>query len=130
LPDWLWSYTYPHNVLEIGKPIQGCLGKYCMELVNPVYPTPLYETIACTILFFVLWFLRKKMRPAGTLFALYLVLNGIERFFIEKIRVNNRLDIFGLHPTQAEVISLGLIIVGAIIWIFLYTKYRTTVNKV
>jgi prolipoprotein diacylglyceryltransferase len=70
------------------------------------------------------------MRPAGTLFALYLVLNGIERFFIEKIRVNNRLDIFGLHPTQAEVISLGLIIVGAIIWIFLYTKYRTTVNKV
>ena len=130
LPDWLWSYTYPHNVLEIGRPIAGCTTKYCMELVNPVYPTPLYEIIVCVILFFILWIVRKRMRPAGTLFALYLILNGIERFFIEKIRVNNRLDIFGLHPTQAEVISLGLVIFGIVIWIFLYTKYRTSIHRV
>ena len=101
-----------------------------MELANPVYPTPLYEIIVCTILFFILWMVRKRMRPAGTLFALYLILNGIERFFIEKIRVNNRLDIFGLHPTQAEVISVGLIILGIVIWIFLYTKYRTSIHRV
>lgn len=130
LPDWLWSYNYPHNVIETGVPIANCTGKYCMQLPFKVYPTPLYETIVCTILFFILWSVRKKMRPAGSLFALYFILNGIERFFIEKIRVNNRLDIFGLHPTQAEVIALGLIIVGAGIWIFLYTKYRTTVNRV
>lgn len=130
LPDWIWSYRFPHNVIEEGVPIPNCVDKYCMQLPNPVYPTSLYETIACLILFCVLWMVRKKLRPAGSLFALYLILNGMERFFIEKIRVNNRLEIFGLNPTQAEVISLGLIFVGVIIWVFLYAKYRTTAHSV
>jgi prolipoprotein diacylglyceryltransferase len=101
-----------------------------MQLPVAVYPTPLYEIIACTILFFILWLLRKRLRPAGTVFALYLILNGLERFFIEKIRVNNRIDFLGLHPTQAEVISSGLIIVGVGMWIFLYTKYHSTIKRV
>jgi prolipoprotein diacylglyceryl transferase len=130
LPDWIWSYNYPNNVIEAGTAIPGCVGKYCTQLPYNVYPTPLYEIIACTILFFVLWMFRKRLRPAGSVFALYLILTGVERFFIEKIRVNNRLDIFGMHPTQAEVISFGLVIVGIVIWILLYTKYRTTITKV
>jgi phosphatidylglycerol---prolipoprotein diacylglyceryl transferase len=130
MPDWLWSYNYPHNVIEVGTRIPNCLEKYCMQLPVAVYPTPLYEIIACTILFFILWLLRKRLRPAGTVFALYLILNGLERFFIEKIRVNNRIDFLGLHPTQAEVISSGLIIVGIGMWIFLYTKYHSTIKRV
>ncbi len=129
LPDWLWSYNYPNNVIEVGNPIPGCIGRYCMQLPYNVYPTALYETIACTILFLIIWFSRKRLRPAGSVFALYLVLNGLERFLIEKIRVNNELDILGFHPTQAEVISFGLIVVGIIIWIFLYKKYRTGINR-
>lgn len=130
LPDWLWSYNYPHNVIEVGTQISGCTGKYCMQLPYPVYPTPLYETIACSILFGVLWLVRKRVRPAGSVFALYLILNGLERFLIEKIRVNNRIDFLGFHPTQAEVISTGLMIVGAGIWIFLYTKYNSSIKRV
>jgi prolipoprotein diacylglyceryltransferase len=75
-------------------------------------------------LFFILWGLRDKLKPAGALFCLYLIVNGIERFFIEKIRVNNRMNFFGFHPTQAEVISFGLIIIGIALWIFLKQKYR------
>ena len=45
LPDWLWSQTYPHNVINEGIPIQGCEARYCMELAQGVYPTPLYEVI-------------------------------------------------------------------------------------
>ncbi|HEY0732241.1 MAG TPA: prolipoprotein diacylglyceryl transferase family protein, partial [Chitinophagaceae bacterium] len=63
----------------------------------------------------------------GALFALYLILNGLERFFIEKIRVNNR--ILGMDITQAEVISLGLILTGVILWIILLQKNRTTASK-
>jgi prolipoprotein diacylglyceryltransferase len=37
--------------------------------------------------------------------GLYLMLNGIERFLIELIRVNVKYDLFGLHPTQAEIIA-------------------------
>jgi phosphatidylglycerol:prolipoprotein diacylglycerol transferase len=125
LPDWMWSYNYPHNVNEVGIPIPGCTGRYCMQLPNGHFPTPFYETVACTLLFCVLWAVRKKLRPYGALFALYLILNGLERFFIEKIRVNNRMEFLGFNPTQAEVISTGLVITGIVLWIFLKKKTAT-----
>jgi phosphatidylglycerol---prolipoprotein diacylglyceryl transferase len=78
----------------------------------------------------VLWALRKRLKPYGALFALYLVLNGIERFLIEKIRVNNKLDLMGFHPTQAEVISVSLVIIGLMLWIFLAKKYNARPVKV
>ncbi|HEU4576496.1 MAG TPA: prolipoprotein diacylglyceryl transferase family protein [Chitinophagaceae bacterium] len=119
LPNWLFAYNYPHNVNEAGVPIPGCEGKYCNQLPLPVFPTPLYELTACLILFFILWSFRKRFKIPGTLFAFYLILNGIERFLIEKIRVNNRLDLAGFHPTQAEVISTLLVLAGIMLWIIL-----------
>jgi phosphatidylglycerol---prolipoprotein diacylglyceryl transferase len=130
LPDWMWSYTYPHNVNEVGVPIAGCVGRYCHELPVGHYPTPFYETILCTLLFVLLWSLRKTLQPAGSLLALYLFVNGLERFFIEKIRVNNRLDLFGFHPTQAEVISSGLMLAGILLWFYLRNKYQASVKQV
>ncbi|HEX2607919.1 MAG TPA: prolipoprotein diacylglyceryl transferase family protein [Flavisolibacter sp.] len=129
LPNWFFAYNYPHNVNEAGVPIAGCTGKYCNQLPLPVFPTPLYEIIGCTLLFLILWSVRKRIRPAGGLFCLYLILNGMERFLIEKIRVNNRMDFFGLHPTQAEVISAGLVLAGAGLWVYLRNKYRATPEK-
>jgi prolipoprotein diacylglyceryltransferase len=130
LPDWMFAYHYPNNVNRMGIPIQGCDDMFCNRLVLPVFPTPLYEVIFCTFLFFVLWALRKSLRPAGAVFCLYLILNGLERFLIEKIRVNNRMDLFGFQPTQAEVISFGLMIVGAVLWVFLWQKNRTSPKTV
>lgn len=127
LPDWMWAYNYPNNVNEAGVPIPGCVGKYCNELNPPVYPTPLYEIVVCLLLFALIWSVRKRLKTPGTLFALYLMLNGIERFFIEKIRVNTRLNIFGFQPTQAEVISTLLFLAGLLIWIVL--KRRQTQTK-
>jgi prolipoprotein diacylglyceryltransferase len=83
-----------------------------MELNPLVFPTPLYETIACTLLFGVLWYFRKRLKVAGQLFGLYLILNGIERFLIEKIRVNSTYSILGFHPTQAELIAVFLVLAG------------------
>jgi prolipoprotein diacylglyceryltransferase len=60
----------------------------------------------------VLWSIRKKIKGAGVLFGIYLIFNGVERFFIEKIRVNTTYDIFGFHPTQAEIISTLLVVFG------------------
>ena len=130
LPDWMWSYTFPNNVNEAGVPIAGCVGKYCNELPQPVYPTAFYETVMCFILFGVLWAVRKRLKPFGAVFALYLILNGLERFLIEKIRVNNEMDLFGFHPTQAEVISTLLMIAGVILWIVLLQKKGARPQKV
>jgi prolipoprotein diacylglyceryltransferase len=119
LPDWVFAYNFPHNVNDAGIPLEGCVVKYCNQLPVPVFPTSLYETVTCLILFFILWSLRKKLKIPGSLFAIYLMLNGIERFFIEKIRVNNRMNFLGFHPTQAEVISTLLFVSGLVIFIVL-----------
>jgi prolipoprotein diacylglyceryltransferase len=119
LPDWLFAYAYPHNVIGSmpGAQIQGCVGDYCNQLPIPVFPTPIYETLICMGLFFFLWSIRKRLKTPGNLFAVYLILNGAERFLIEHIRVNSKYNIFGLHPTQAELISAALVIAGvAILW--------------
>ena len=124
LPEWVWAYTYPHNILNQGIPIEGCAGPHCFELANPVYPTPIYETTLSLLIFTVLWSIRKKLRVPGTLFAIYLMFNGAERFFIEKIRVNNVFDFLGMRVTQAEIISTILFIIGLILLIILNVKYK------
>ena len=50
--------------------------------------------------------------------GLYFVLNGAERFLIEKIRVNNTYSLFGLHPSQAQVIAAALILFGLVVIVF------------
>ncbi len=130
LPDWLWSYNYPHNIINEGVPIPGCTGDHCMQLAQGVFPTPIYETVMALIIFAFLWSIRKKIKIPGTLFAIYLILNGIERFFIELIRVNNTYDIFGYHVTQAEIISTLLVFTGVGLLLFLRNRYGKKVyNK-
>ncbi|MCB0639902.1 MAG: prolipoprotein diacylglyceryl transferase, partial [Lewinella sp.] len=55
LPDWLWAFDYPRNVLNEGVLMQGCTGDFCHHLVPPVYPTPLYETMAAFGIGGILW---------------------------------------------------------------------------
>jgi len=118
LPDWLWAYTYPNNVAVEGNPIPGCIGKYCNELAQPVYPTPIYEVILAFLLFIVLWKIRHRIKLPGMMFGIYLMLNGFERFFIELIRVNSKYTVAGISFTQAELISSILFITGLLLVIF------------
>lgn len=121
LPDWFWSYNYPNNVVNEGVRIPDCIGHHCSILETPVFPTPLYESIACIALFFVLWSMRKRISIPGVLFFWYLLFNGIERFFIELIRVNSKYHIAGIAFTQAQLISLLLVLSG-ILGIFIIKK--------
>jgi prolipoprotein diacylglyceryltransferase len=87
-----------------------------MQLPQPVYPTALYEIMMCLVLFGVLWYFRKKIAVPGRITGLYLMLNGTERFLIEKIRVNTKYTALPFQPTQAEIISLLLIVSGIILF--------------
>ncbi len=113
LPDILWGNTYPHNVNRDGIPIPGCLEPYCHELPVAHLPTPLYETIFVSILFLILWNLRKHLTPFyGAMTGLFFVFNGVERFLIEFVRVNKRYDHFGFHLSQAQYMSFAMLILG------------------
>jgi phosphatidylglycerol:prolipoprotein diacylglycerol transferase len=75
-----------------------------------VQPTPIYETVSMGLVALVLWHLRDRFRP-GVLFAMYLVLAGLERLIVEFWRRNNHV-LGGLTAPQLE--SIGLVIAGAI----------------
>jgi prolipoprotein diacylglyceryltransferase len=50
-----------------------------------------------------------------------MVLNGVERFFVELIRVNTKYHVAGISFTQAELISL-LMLIGGLVLIFTQLK--------
>jgi len=112
LPDWVWSFNYPHNVNGEGLPIPGCIGPHCSQLPLPVFPTPIYETMMALVIFGVLWMLRKRISIPGMLFSIYMILNGAERLLIEQIRVNERYHLRGFSFTQAELIAVLMMLVG------------------
>ena len=124
LPDWAWAYNYPNNVINAGVPIEGCIGNYCNQLMYPVFPTPIYEIVMALGLFAMLWYLRKRITIPGVLFGIYMIVNGLERFFIEKIRVNTKYILYGQEITQAELISFAMIISGLVIVYRLYTQAK------
>src|SRR3954451_13184327 len=79
-----------------------------------VHPTPVYETITMLLVAALLWRWRHRWRP-GTLFAVYLILAGVERFLVEFIRRNDSV-VLGL--TQPQLLSLVMIAGGAIwLWV-------------
>lgn len=130
LPDWLWAYDYPHNIINEGVMIPGCMEAHCKVLEQAVYPTPLYEGMMATVLFLILWSVRKKITTPGVMFGLYLMLNGVERFFIEKIRVNTKLELFGIQGTQAEFVAILFILAGVVGVIYFRNKYKNFKPKV
>ncbi|MEO1448187.1 MAG: prolipoprotein diacylglyceryl transferase family protein [Bacteroidota bacterium] len=124
LPDWMWAFKYPHNVLKAGEPIPGCTGDYCMQLVDPVWPTPFYEIVMSLMIFAFLWAIRKRLPYIGQMTGIYLFFNGLERFWIEKIRVNSTYNIFGAEITQAEIISTVLMLGGITLFIIATYKWK------
>lgn len=130
LPDWLWGYTYPNNVLNQGIPLPDCggypadFGEYCNVLPSPVYPTPVWEFLMAAAIFGILVALRKRCRIPGLLFSIYLIFNGVERFLIEVIRVNPTYQIFGLTIplSQAQIIAIILFLIGLGMTIYLGRK--------
>ena len=92
--DLPWAMSYPDGTVPTEQ---------------EVHPTPIYETLAMGLLAWLLWQWRDRFRP-GVLFALYLLLSGLERFLVEFVRRNED-TVAGLTTPQVE--SLVLIMAGA-----------------
>jgi phosphatidylglycerol:prolipoprotein diacylglycerol transferase len=100
LPQWFWAQTYDGNIAGVVIAAPG------------VYPTPIYEFMMALALFGLLWLLRHHKGRPGLLFSTYLVFAGFARLLIEKIRINVRYEVLGIHFTQAEAISFLLVLAG------------------
>jgi prolipoprotein diacylglyceryltransferase len=129
LPDWMWAFQFPHNVVGEGIPLDPCTGKFCTILENPVFPTSFYDFLLCTLFFLLLWFLRKKINIRGALFSIMLIIIGTQRFFMEQIRVNNTFNLLGIRSTQAELISIIIILLGIFSLCFFYRNNKKNLKN-
>lgn len=92
--DLPWGMAFPEGYIPVS---------------TPVHPVSLYESVALFCVFLVFWFLREKPKPKGFTFAIVAVLGGLERFFVEFLRMYPEVA-WGL--TAAQLVSLLLIITG------------------
>jgi len=121
LPDWMWGFDYYGNIngVDLGSPGRPVMSDGFMYEGN-AWPTPFYETIMAFIIAGILWVSRKKIKVPGVILSMYLAFNGVERFFIEKIRINNNYNVFGLEATQAQIIAVAMFVFGLLgIWYFI-----------
>ena len=75
------------------------------------HPTFLYESVLNIFVLIILYLILKKQgnqRKNGVIFCSYLILYSIIRIFVESIRTDSVLDIFGIHI--AQIASLIIII--------------------
>ena len=97
--DLPWGMSYPEGTVPT---------------TQVVHPTPVYESIAMLVVFWVLWRMRGRLVAPWSLFGLYLVLGGIERLLVEFVR-RTPVEFAGL--TTAQLISVLLIIIGLpLVW--------------
>lgn len=105
-----WGMSFPHGLVPT---------------TLRVHPTPIYEAIAATLIFWYLWRQGAKSlrgpRPIGEIAALYLIWMGAERFLVEFIRINPR-SFFGLSNAQAA--SLASILAGVVILVSVRKSFR------
>ncbi len=92
--DGPWAMAYPNGTVPT---------------TEEVHPTPVYEALAMGLVAILLWRWRHRWR-AGTLFGLYLVLSGLERFLVEFVRRNDEV-LLGL--TQPQIFSVIMMVAGA-----------------
>ena len=100
--DGPWAMAYPNGTVPT---------------TEQVHPTPVYETIVMSLVALLLWRWRHRWRT-GTLFGLYLILAGAERFLVEFVRRND--DVW-LGLTQPQLFSI-VMMVGGVVWIALVNR--------
>jgi phosphatidylglycerol---prolipoprotein diacylglyceryl transferase len=107
-----WGFIYTHP----GSPafVNG---------LTPTQPVVVYEIIYDLIIFCILMMLRKKVKPEGSLFIIYLGLYAIWRIAGDFMRTNTPFITIGdFHLVQAQVIGI-IILVVAVIYVARKTRW-------
>ena len=78
-----------------------------------VHPTQLYTAFAFFAIFLILLRVGRRPHRPGLVWALFLVLLGVERFLVEFVRAKD--DRFFGDLTLAQLISIGVVIAGLLV---------------
>jgi len=85
----------------------------------PRHPSQIYEfLLEGVLLFAILWSLRRRPWPEGSLLAIFLLLYGVFRIFVEFFRQPDpQLGFVVDHITMGQVLSSGMVLVGLLIFL-------------
>jgi phosphatidylglycerol:prolipoprotein diacylglycerol transferase len=82
-----------------------------------IEPTQLFESAVELANFFILMWLLKRKTFDGQVVAAYFILYGVARYFLEFLRDDpGRGSVFGGVMTGTQLISIGLVVLGGLIW--------------
>ena len=80
-------------------------------------PTQLFESAIELANFFILTWMLKRRKFEGQVMGTYLILYGVARYFLEFLRDDpGRGSVFGGIMTGTQLISIGLVITGGLMW--------------
>lgn len=103
---WGVTFTNPLAARLVGTPLGQALE-----------PTQLFESAAELGIFLLLSWMFKRRKFDGQIFGAYLFLYGIARFLIEFLRGDEgRGSVFGGALSGTQLIAIGLVLTGGIIW--------------
>jgi phosphatidylglycerol:prolipoprotein diacylglycerol transferase len=108
--DLPWAMGYPHGTVPTPPGVT-------------VHPTPVYETLVMFGVFALLYWMAKRPRPGWYVFGWFLVLQGVERFLIEELRLN---PVLALGLTTPQFIGIASALAGIVV--ILVTRRRPTVE--
>jgi phosphatidylglycerol:prolipoprotein diacylglycerol transferase len=97
-----WGFVYTHP----DSPANMAVG------LTATHPVVVYEIIFNLIVFGILLMLRKKLRPDGSLFLVYLAFYSIWRIGSDFLREGTSF-LFGLH--QAQIIGIIVLIISLVL---------------
>ena len=109
---WGWYFT------DIDSPAQDAVSQRSEIITDaemPVHPAVVYEMIANIAIIGLLYVLRGRLRPAGSLFMVYLALYAVARFSIQFIRLDD-VKFWGLQEAHLIAICVMLVTVPFLIW--------------
>ena len=86
-------------------------------LGHPLEPTQLFESAVELANFIFLMWLLKRRTFEGQIFGAFMFIYGVARFFLEFLRDDpGRGSVFGGTMTGTQLIAIGLVIAGGLIW--------------
>ena len=84
---------------------------------TPLEPTQLLESAVEFANFLFLMWLLKRRKFDGQIFGAFMFIYGIARFFLEYLRDDpGRGSVFNGAMTGTQLIAIGLVIAGGVIW--------------
>jgi phosphatidylglycerol:prolipoprotein diacylglycerol transferase len=111
---WGWYFTHPDSPARIGA------NNNFQNPEEPVHPAVVYEMLWNIVGLFIVYKLRHRLKPDGSLFMFYLAYYSLGRFMIQFVRLDK---VYFANLQEAHLIAIGVMAI-AVPFLAWKTRFR------